>query len=182
MDPRQNINTKPTKYTDKKIAAVPGEHVVTTVITQLVVPKGYEEIIIIDGPNTPTPTGYVKYPDDLNYGAGGAYLYLCTKSSNPGKITDLSLQDTGSIDSPSAPSGYKIVRDQSNREVDLNRGAGGNFIWLSYKSDSSANVITGIGIISSTAAGQNPPEGWVKMGTDLNSGAGGWYIYLIYKK
>ncbi|KAE8287113.1 hypothetical protein D5F01_LYC15077 [Larimichthys crocea] len=67
--------------------------------------------------------------------------------------------------------------------VDLNKGAGGNYIYLWYKTEQGSAPITrlqvtftkdmAVGLISA---------GYTKIDKDLNAGAGGDYIYLWYFK
>jgi len=72
------------------------------------------------------------------------------------------------------PTGYTKVN------VDLNRGAGGDFIYVCYKRGFGAPV-TGI---ATTLGGGSPPAGraWTKIDVDLNRNAGGDLIYLWYTK
>jgi hypothetical protein len=64
-------------------------------------------------------------------------------------------------------------------DVDLNKGAGGNFIWLCYKKGVGAPV-TGLFV---TAGNTGPaPEGYVSTNVDLNRDAGGDTIILWYTK
>ncbi|WPC72667.1 MACPF domain-containing protein [Vibrio porteresiae] len=71
---------------------------------------------------------------------------------------------------------------------DLNKGAGGKFIYLCYskytpKSTYDHNMPDCISDIT-TIVGENAsaPDGYTKIDIDLNMGAGGKYIYLCYKK
>ncbi len=73
-----------------------------------------------------------------------------------------------------APAGYTKVN------VDLNTGAGGDFIYVCYKKGVGA-PITGLAI---TISGHVPsPEfTWTKIDVDLNRHAGGEFIFLWYTK
>lgn len=83
-------------------------------------------------------------------------------------------------ETPNVPSGYFLLG------TDLNRNAGGDYIYLAYKVDStvtnqsSDTVITGLAMVD--GSGSTAPSGFTKMGLDLNKGAGGDYVYLCYKK
>lgn len=59
---------------------------------------------------------------------------------------------------------------------DLNKGAGGDYMYLCYKMGSGAPV-TGLVVTTSTSH-PNVYEHCVRVSTDLNKGAGGDYIYL----
>jgi hypothetical protein len=141
--------------------------------------QGISGLVIIDGADALPPQGYSKLDLDLNKGSGGAFLYLCYQFGTT-SITDLSVKNTGSSGEPRAPSLFKFVKDQNNEIVDMNRGAGGDFIWLSYISTPNDNPITKIGLMASTRDDQPIPSGgWTKLDYDLNAGARGWWIYLI---
>lgn len=64
--------------------------------------------------------------------------------------------------------------------VDLNRDAGGKFIYLCYKAGlDDQEAISAVMFITNS---QQTPAGFVKIPQDLNEGAGGDFIYLCYKK
>jgi hypothetical protein len=64
---------------------------------------------------------------------------------------------------------------------DLNKGAGGEFIWLCYKrSDNQADAITAL--YSADNDQPSPPPGYRKIDVDLNMGAEGKFIWLCYSK
>ena len=63
----------------------------------------------------------------------------------------------------------------------LNKGAGGDYIWLCYKESANQNeAITAIFIADDDQP--IPPAGYQKIGVDLNKGAGGKYIWLCFSK
>lgn len=78
------------------------------------------------------------------------------------------------------PEGYTKV------PFDLNRGAGGDYIYLCYHKASFKPMIKNQPGISDLAVifGENaqPPAGYEKLPNDLNKGAGGEYVYLCFKK
>lgn len=67
--------------------------------------------------------------------------------------------------------------------VDLNQGAGGDYIYLCFKRGVGAPV-TGVDIslsrdpIPASAA----PAGWTQVPVDLNRNAGGFFVYVYYTK
>ena len=104
--------------------------------------KAISDIIVLNGQNTPTPSGYKKIGKDLNEGAKGDYLYLCFKkvtSSDTEKVIDF----VGGIIYSSSTLGNLPAKDNGewawvyqrnstgNLEVaDLNKGAKGKYIRL----------------------------------------------------
>ena len=154
---------------------------VTTITTMMSAARtvdGMDGIMILDGPDTPAPDGWVKSTQDLNEGSGGAYLYLCLHPSFPGKITDLAIVNTGGDPSPSAPAGFTVVQDQSGRAVDMNRGAGGDYLWLSFLATPGDNVIKDVATVASTSSDPDSAPGFARVNGDVNQGAGGLYIYI----
>ena len=92
----------------------------------------------------------------------------------------------------SAPAGYNLV------DRDLNEGAGGDFIYLSYRtmtqgqlSSSGRLPITNLMMVQYdkpqtwTTAYSNDGNGiralYYRINVDLNKGAGGKYIYILLK-
>src|SRR5262249_1263305 len=133
--------------------------------------------------NIQPPDGYTKYPQELNERAGGEYIYLCyhkdlvnilRPEASPQCISEFTFVK-GDAD---APDGYTKV------DVDLNRGAGGDYIYLCYKKApyKVEDAIKDISIISGESAEISPPHGFTKIPQDLNEKAGGKYIYLCYSK
>lgn len=78
------------------------------------------------------------------------------------------------------PSGYTKI------PYDLNKGAGGKYIYLCFHKESfhpigeNKKSIDDIVIVYGKDA--PPPAGYTKIPNDLNQGAGGDYIYLCYRK
>jgi len=65
-------------------------------------------------------------------------------------------------------------------DVDLNRDAGGKYIYLCYKTGlDDQEAISNVTFIINN---QQTPPGYVKLPQDLNEGAGGDFVYLCYKK
>jgi len=81
--------------------------------------------------------------------------------------------ETGKTPQVPVPAGYTQIR------VDLNMGAGGEYIYASYKI--GAPALSGIGVIAGSTQQLPPPAGFTVINVDLNKGAGGKYIYLCYK-
>ena len=65
-------------------------------------------------------------------------------------------------------------------DVDLNKGAGGDFIYLHAAYGQISRPITDVMIIEGDKA--PAPPGWEKINKDLNRGAGGAFLYLAYRR
>jgi|GEM_PF-1586731 len=130
------------------------------------------------------PAGYTKINYDLNKGARGQYIYLCyhksvvdtiTPQANPKCIDDI-LFVTGK--NAPAPAGYTKI------DVDLNKGAGGAYIYLCYRlaDYDGIKAIKDVTIIGGNNADIPPPYAFTKVNQDLNQGAGGDFIYLCFSQ
>ncbi|WP_459202436.1 MAC/perforin domain-containing protein [Methanococcus sp. CF] len=89
-------------------------------------------------------------------------------------ITNLSVieSDRGGA---APPYGFKKV------DMDLNKGAGGKYIYLCYKEGlDTTTPITDIIVLNGKNA--NAPNGYTKINVDLNHKAGGKYIYFAYSR
>ena len=133
--------------------------------------------------------GYKVNWQDLNKGAGGAYIYLLYKEEetdelNNGYVTDFFIKvdsDNMSVDETIVRDGrtYYIVPydgdwDFLNRQGDLNTGAGGKYIRLFYTKDPFPDHRTVDGIYFDDIKNGSLGE------CDLNAGAGGDYIYMHF--
>lgn len=88
-------------------------------------------------------------------------------------ITDITAVASRRKEDICVPQGYEKI------DVDLNEGAGGDYIYLCIKRGSDQeNAIDDIRLISQWFKGCQPPAGYEKVDLDLNKGAGGRYIYL----
>lgn len=149
-------------------------------------PDRIVDVAVIAGKNSniSAPTGYEKFPYDLNAGAGGDFIYLCfrratsesIKYSKLRPVIDLKiiLGDSGNIQ---APTGFEKI------PVDLNKGASGKFIYLCKKYGNSGdfeNGVRDITIIGGSHSNLTPPYRYKKLPQDLNTGAKGNFIYLCF--
>ena len=73
----------------------------------------------------------------------------------------------------SPPSGYTKIN------VDLNKGAGGEYIYLCYKKG-IRKPITGLNVRAYGYASTTATHGYTRIHKDLNKGSGGDYIYVDY--
>jgi hypothetical protein len=108
---------------------------------------GIVDIIVLhddkaDGVGNNFPLGYIKLDMDLNKGAKGEYIYFAYKkgtaeqSKNFG-ITDLTILDGDSLSND-------IIHNNRNyiiKDVDLNKGAGGKYLYLAYKNVSNTSLV-----------------------------------------
>jgi hypothetical protein len=78
-------------------------------------------------------------------------------------------------------SGIQCPAGFTKYPVDLNKGAGGDFIYLCYKRGVGAPV-TGMAVGINTNPVSQAPDGWTLIPVDLNRNAGGYYVYLYYTK
>ena len=67
---------------------------------------------------------------DLNMDAGGDYLYLAWRSNGKDKPIRNMMLLANDNDSAAMIDGWERVRDQHGKVVDLNKGAGGKYIWM----------------------------------------------------
>ncbi len=148
-------------------------------------------LFVLYGKTALPPAGYTKIGVDLNKGAGGSYIYLCyTKDTSKGMpIRNLSVHNSSSGSHThatnyfNAPSSYYPT---GNGDADLNKGAGGNWIFLHYTREgllpdgSYLEPIRDIKIV----LGKYPtvPAGYKIISSDLNKNAGGEFIWIIYKR
>ncbi len=165
--------------------------------------------------NKPTLQGYTILDSDLNKGAGGSNIYYHF-TRDPNSVEQGLEYDKGSGYSTGMPVvRYKTANgsfwgqpdrpnyfwpiwspnQNSNGHwdvVDLNIGAGGEYIYSYASKDSNAlssgggntyySGFTEIGIISGNSDQIQPPTGWKRDDADLNEGAGGDHIYFCYKR
>ena len=72
---------------------------------------------------------------------------------------------------------------QEKINVDLNMGAGGDFIYLCYSRDQRyGDPITSLYVTSSSTSQVIVPPGYVLLNVDLNKGAKGKFIFLMYTR
>lgn len=134
-------------------------------------PDYIDALTFVEGDSStiaPTP-GYQKLNFDLNYTAGGKYIYLCYHKASydslgPNKppVTNLDVI----FDNEATPSGY------TKMPTDLNGGAGGKFVYLCYKTGDydPDKAILDITAFSGSEFGVSPPYGFTKIPRDLNAG------------
>lgn len=129
-----------------------------------------------------TNRGYQVIDYDLNKGVGGRYIYMGYKTTT--NYAD-AIKSVKFIISGSDALGITIDDYVFASSVDLNKGAGGNYIYALYSKDPRyGGAITAVsagesstlnGYTTAKAFGKNSPL------ADLNSGAGSKTAYFYYK-
>jgi hypothetical protein len=154
--------------------------------------------VVSGGSTEKCPGGYDKNPQDLNEGAGGKFIYLCSKYSNDSfhAIGQVDVAATGRSSIDPCPRGTTQIRQ------DLNEGAGGAFVYFceTFRGGGPGLRAIDFSVWSTVPSIYNRPcsswsphlgddaakAGWVLANHvgfgdvsngDLNEGAGGKYIY-----
>lgn len=147
-------------------------------------PNYIDSMIVINGGNSgiQPPVGYTKIPFDLNSDAGGDYIYLCTHSASynktgPNKDCIDDVKIIFGKNAP-APAGYTKL------DLDLNKGAGGEYVYLCYRRVPYNNsiAIKGVTVLGGSSPNVPAPYQFVQVPGDLNEGAGGDYVYVYISK
>lgn len=79
----------------------------------------------------PNPKGYTVIKSDLNAKAGGHYIYLQYKTDNQEMVPGIYALRTKENTTPFSDD-WKPVVDQNNETADLNKRAGGKYIYMYY--------------------------------------------------
>ena len=135
------------------------------------------------------PAGYQLINADLNAGAGGDYIYLCYKlgENADDAITDFFMEYTGSA----APSGTATISHNANNVpytrigIDLNKGAGGEFIYLWYTKAKTKSPVKDMGVAFDNAGWPDYESVfWLNTQSpaDVNKSVGGATIIIKFKR
>ena len=142
--------------------------------------------------------GWQLVDQDLNESVGGFFIYLSfsktassSVSSNP--VTNLLIVTS----SEALQWETKVLKDGDGRsatyhrcDCDLNKGAGGRFVYLCYTFDRMYSPLVSITACSCDERGKNRPQSsnWEAVTwegskdiADTNAGAGGKYIHIFQK-
>uniref|UniRef100_UPI0026036D5C MAC/perforin domain-containing protein n=1 Tax=uncultured Shewanella sp. TaxID=173975 RepID=UPI0026036D5C len=129
-----------------------------------------DSIIIIRGDNSSIkpPSGYLKIPVNLNKDSGGDYIYLCYHKVSA---------DGARIDNPKCIADLKIIMGERTQpdigftklDVDLNKGSGGEYIYLCYKKSPFIDsiAIKDLDVISGSDPELQAPSGFTRLDHDL---------------
>src|SRR5437763_10301484 len=125
----------------------------------------------------PADTATLKWsPQDLNANHRGKYVYVGMHyeiGQPPITSIDFLIQD---YQGPCTPANWK------SSNVDINKGAGGKYIYLIWRTgESEKKPIINVKFIETN--NYSPPEmpGWTAINKDLCAGAGGSYIFAYYE-
>ena len=99
---------------------------------------------------------------------------MCYRKNVRVPITGLTVRAYGHYSS-TATHGYTRI------QKDLNKGAGGDYIYVDYTRDIDLRPIRYVTVIRGGSYSIACPYGYVKIGTDLNRRAGGDYIFICYR-
>jgi hypothetical protein len=165
-------------------------------LINLTFPKFISDIAITcrsdrDSAISAIPYGYTRHTQDLCQGTKrtGDYVYLSYKTSNDPQraITDIALEWFDS--NVSSSEYYENGRTYRRILSDLNSGARGKYIYLSYTRDSGPRRIKEIDSDVRSSDGPSTPSGWEYVcwrdsyrPADANFGAGGPYIFLRFRR
>ncbi|KAG8624111.1 hypothetical protein KVT40_009087 [Elsinoe batatas] len=136
-------------------------------------PDYINKITVIYGDSTTdVPPGYIKYPVDLNEGAGGDHVYLCMHKSsynanggNPKALVDFFVQ----MDGETVPDGF----EKEPIPVNLNKGTkqGSNiFLYEKYAAYDPKKAILDMTVVRGEKS--PAPYGYEKSKKNLNKGTG----------
>ena len=137
------------------------------------------------------PAGYQLINADLNAGAGGDFIYLCYKLGDNinEAYTDFFMEYTGNGQSPET----KPINHNSNYVdytrigADLNKGAGGDYIYLWATRAKTLPPVTDIAVAFDDPNSVNPNWSSVywqntQSPANVNKSVNGKYIYIKYNR
>ncbi|OQA08781.1 MAG: hypothetical protein BWY65_01359 [Firmicutes bacterium ADurb.Bin373] len=137
------------------------------------------------------PAGYQLINADLNSGAGGDFIYLCYKLGEniSEAYTDFFMEYTVKAKNPDT----KLLTHNSNNVnytrigTDLNKGAGGDFIYLWATRANTLPAVTNVAVAFDNPGSVNPDWPSVywqntKSPADVNKSVKGKYIYIKYTR
>lgn len=77
----------------------------------------------------PAKEGYTHIPDDLNKGAGGSYIFIDYKVENDSDQSGYQALGVRNTTTPVSKD-WVLITDKNGNPVDLNKGAGGEYLYL----------------------------------------------------
>jgi hypothetical protein len=157
-------------------------------------PKYISDIIVVADENSGTamsriPSDYTKVclnPGtnntevlDANRSVGGDFIFIAYKLTTDKSQAIYNIEVGYGKDKPDYSYGG---HDYEKINVDLNKGAGGDYIYLFY-SKATATDTQFIKEIRGVYGASSIPSNWqwTRDKVDLNKGAGGYFIYLAYR-
>jgi len=136
------------------------------------------------------PAGYSLINMDLNQGARGDYIYFCVKpGTRENAITNIlcDVSDKSKSAATVSITHNGVTASYSRNGADLNKGAGGKFLYLLSTRSTAYNPIRNITVYLD---GESLPGEWngkmcyvnTNETADLNYKAGGRYIYVACRR
>ncbi|KAK9963853.1 hypothetical protein ABG768_007014 [Culter alburnus] len=122
--------------------------------------------------------GFTRVCEDTNRGAGGQnYVFLWYRRTTDKKkaLTALDVSTSLQEESKLQKEGYKKL------SVDLNKGTGGNVVYLWYKTEGDQSIQAMALLINSKAYSEYKKAGINFIEKNLNEGNKGWKMYMAYK-
>lgn len=148
-----------------------------------------------DNPNVKAPPGYTRIDYDLNKEAGGDYLYLCYNKEpcpdafeiDPQNLPKPGILDIKVVGAKNEEDAMKLKPEGfTMHPLDLNKGAGGDYIYLCYKEGEydAQKIVKNIVVVGGNSEFIEAPVGYEKDGYNLNRNTRtkGEYIYLCFKR
>jgi len=95
------------------------------------------DIVVLCSSNNPiddcrTPDGFERIADDLNYGTGGRFIYLCVRRGTSAPISELEVVISSTPDADDTDA--KLPKGFEKLPTNLNEGTdGGHFVYLAVK-------------------------------------------------
>ncbi|KAK6338455.1 hypothetical protein TWF730_002515 [Orbilia blumenaviensis] len=134
-----------------------------------------------EGESIPEINGGIR---DINSGFGGEFVFL--KAIRVERIYErLQPGQQNSLNSdPRRRLQYIGIERFGNGDpgkVDLAKGAGGDFRFLTFKHSLSGPGIYDVALWRSGGRQSLPPADWTGMSSDINEGRGGTYLYIVWK-
>lgn len=134
------------------------------------------------------PSGYKKYPFDLKKGEGGKWVFLCYKENTIKEIIENKINVISDIKfiKGNTPN-LKVDDGYTKIDFDLNKGHGGQFIYICFKTivldiKKTKEAINEISIISDGKAQSVQKQPCTRLEQDINEGQGGKFTYLCFSK
>ncbi|MEZ4740894.1 MAG: hypothetical protein R3B45_00340 [Bdellovibrionota bacterium] len=109
-----------------------------------------------------------------NYTQSNSKCGVVISELAPSQLPEGIIDTTSVIDT--CPDGFR------KHDVDLNAGAGGEYIYFCEQAGKHVQMITDVTIIGGDNSLISCPTDYIKEPLDLNKGSGGFYIYLCKKR
>jgi hypothetical protein len=124
------------------------------------------------------------HPLDLNIHHGGKYIYVgCTKDENGKPVREIGfISGKKELNRKEVETAMKKKGFEHCSGQDLNKGAGGRYIYMGWSKQSSKAPITGVDFVETHSKKAPHKNGWNLIPQDLCEGAGSSYIWCYLKR